>query len=182
MKAETVLKISMLDNIETAKKNLDEWITAYQKIATEHLLAENMADKLICRVKSAYKILDDREKLKTDSSLCQDTAFMESVVNEEEKAEAELDGDFPLGNEFDAEFAVQYFKITDLAKIQLGFANEVKVGYYSEFAYDVLIKQGFLYELENRWKEAEQCYNGVPTSRMVLEREYYCRRKAEERE
>lgn len=180
MKAETVLKIPMFGNIETAKKNLDEWITAYRKIAEEHPSAEDMANRLICRVNSAYAILEKREELKSSSLFCKDTAFMESVIESEEKAEAELDGDFPLGNEFDAEFAVPYFQITDLAKIQFGFASEVKAGYYSEFAYDVLIKQGFLYELEGRWKEAEKCYNGVSTSSSVLEREYYCRRKAEE--
>lgn len=180
MKAETVLKIPMFDNIETAKKNLDEWITAYRKIAEEHPSAEDMANRFICRVNSAYAILEKREELKSSSLFCKDTAFMESVIESEEKAEAALDGDFPLGNEFDAEFAVPYFQITDLAKIQFGFASEVKAGYYSEFAYDVLIKQGFLYELEGRWKEAEKCYNGVPTGSSVLEREYYCRRKAEE--
>lgn len=180
MKAETVLKISMFDNIETAKKNLDEWITAYRKIAEEHPSAEDMANRFICRVNSAYAILEKREELKSSSLFCKDTAFMESVIESEEKAEAALDGDFPLGNEFDAKFAVPYFQITDLAKIQFGFASEVKAGYYSEFAYDVLIKQGFLYELEGRWKEAEKCYNGVPTGSSVLEREYYCRRKAEE--
>lgn len=180
MKAETVLKIPMFGNIETAKKNLDEWITAYRKIAEEHPSAEDMANRFICRVNSAYAILEKREELKSSSLFCKDTAFMESVIESEEKAEAALDGDFPLGNEFDAEFAVPYFQITDLAKIQFGFASEVKAGYYSEFAYDVLIKQGFLYELEGRWKEAEKCYNGVPTGSSVLEREYYCRRKAEE--
>lgn len=180
MKAETVLKIPMFGNIETAKKNLDEWITAYRKIAEEHPSAEDMANRFICRVNSAYAILEKREELKSSSLFCKDTVFMESVIESEEKAEAELDGDFPLGNEFDAEFAVPYFQITDLAKIQFGFASEVKAGYYSEFAYDVLIKQGFLYELEGRWKEAEKCYNGVSTSSSVLEREYYCRRKAEE--
>ena len=180
MKAETVLKIPMFGNIEMAKKNLDEWITAYRKIAEEHPSAEDMANRFICRVNSAYAILEKREELKSSSLFCKDTAFMESVIESEEKAEAALDGDFPLGNEFDAEFAVPYFQITDLAKIQFGFASEVKAGYYSEFAYDVLIKQGFLYELEGRWKEAEKCYNGVSTSSSVLEREYYCRRKAEE--
>lgn len=180
MKAETVLKISMFDNIETAKKNLDVWITAYRKIAEEHPSAEDMANRFICRVNSAYAILEKKEELKSSSLFCKDTAFMESMIESEEKAEAELDGDFPLGNEFDAEFAAPYFQITDLAKIQFGFASEVKAGYYSEFAYDVLIKQGFLYELEGRWKEAEKCYNGVPTGSSVLEREYYCRRKAEE--
>lgn len=180
MKAETVLKIPMFGNIETAKKNLDEWITAYRKIAEEHPSAEDMANRFICRVNSAYAILEKREESKSSSLFCKDIAFMESVIESEEKAEAALDGDFPLGNEFDAEFAVPYFQITDLAKIQFGFASEVKAGYYSEFAYDVLIKQGFLYELEGRWKEAEKCYNGVPTGSSVLEREYYCRRKAEE--
>ena len=61
MKAETVLKIPMFGNIETAKKNLDEWITAYRKIAEEHPSAEDMANRFICRVNSAYAILEKRE-------------------------------------------------------------------------------------------------------------------------
>ena len=43
MKAELVLKISMLDNIEKAEKNRDEWITAYKKIAKEYPETEDMS-------------------------------------------------------------------------------------------------------------------------------------------
>ncbi len=32
MKAELVLKISMLDNIKKAENNRNEWITAYKKL------------------------------------------------------------------------------------------------------------------------------------------------------
>lgn len=180
MKAELVLKISMLDNIEKAEKNRDEWITAYKKIAKEYPETENMSLLLIDRINKAFKIIKNREELRLSGSFCGDTAFMDTVVEEEAKAEAELDGDFPLGNELDAEFALPYFQIIDLAKIQLGLANRVNPGVYCEYAYDVLIRKGFLYELDGSWQDALQCYCGVPTSSSVQNREYYCRRKAKE--
>lgn len=164
MKAELVLKISMLDNIEKAEKNRDEWITAYKKIAKEYPETEDMSLLLIDRINKAFKIIKSREMLRLSDSFCGDTAFMDTVVEEEAKAEAELDGDFPLGNEFDAEFALPYFQIIDLAKIQLGLANQVNPGIYCEYAYDVLVRKGFLCELDGRWRDAQHCYRGVPTS------------------
>lgn len=180
MKAELVLKISMLDNIEKAEKNRDEWITAYKKIAKEYPETEDMSLLLIDRINKAFKIIKSREMLRLSDSFCGDTAFMDTVVEEEAKAEAELDGDFPLGNEFDAEFALPYFQIIDLAKIQLGLANQVNPGIYCEYAYDVLVRKGFLCELDGRWRDAQHCYCGVPTSSSVQNREDYCCHKAEE--
>ena len=95
MKAELVLKISMLDNIEKAEKNRDEWITAYKKIAKEYPETEDMSLLLIDRINKAFKIIKNREELRLSDSFCGDTAFMDTVVEEEAKAEAELDGDFP---------------------------------------------------------------------------------------
>ncbi len=135
---------------------------------------------LIDRINKAFKIIKNREGIRLSGSFCGDTAFMDTMVEEEAKAEAELDGDFPLGNELDAEFALPYFQIIDLAKIQLGLANRGNPGVYCEYAYDVLIRKGFLYELDGRWQDALRCYCGVPTSSSVQNREYYCRRKVEE--
>lgn len=176
MKAETVLKLSGGD-IAAAEERCAEWIKAYNLVVNEHPSAEEKAEKLIARAKRALEVIKTRAE--AEPLICRDEAYMEEVLAAEEQREAELDGEFPLGSEFDASFANLYFTTENLARIQLGYFNEVRTGVYSEHAEDVLVRQGILHELNGRWKEAERCYNGVSLSRSVLEREYYCRKKAE---
>lgn len=176
MKAETVLKLSGGD-IAAAEERCAEWIKAYNSVVKEHPSAEEKAEKLIARAKRALEVIKTRAE--AEPLVCRDEAYMEEVLAAEEQREAELDGEFPLGSEFDASFANPYFTTENLARIQLGCFNEVRTGVYSEHAEDVLVRQGILHELNGRWKEAERCYNGVSLSWSVLEREYYCRKKAE---
>lgn len=176
MKAETVLKLSGGD-IAAAEERCAEWIKTYNSVVNEHPSAEEKAEKLIARAKRALEVIKMRAE--AEPLICRDEAYMEEVLAAEEQREAELDGEFPLGSEFDASFANPYFTTENLARIQLGYFNEVRTGVYSEHAEDVLVRQGILHELNGRWKEAERCYNGVSLSRSVLEREYYCRKKAE---
>lgn len=176
MKAETVLKLSGGD-IAAAEERCAEWIKTYNLVVNEHPSAEEKAEKLIARAKRALEVIKMRAE--AEPLICRDEAYMEEVLAAEEQREAELDGEFPLGSEFDASFANPYFTTENLARIQFGYFNEVRTGVYSEHAEDVLVRQGILHELNGRWKEAERCYNGVSLSRSVLEREYYCRKKAE---
>lgn len=178
MKAETVLKLNGGD-IAAAEERCAEWIKAYSAVAEEHPSAEEKAAKLIARAKNALDVIKTRAEAGAEPLYCKDEAYMEQVLAEEEQREAELDGEFPLGSEFDASFANPYFTTENLARIQLGYFNEVRTGVYYEHAEDVLVRQGILHELNGRWKEAERCYNGVSLSGSVLEREYYCRKKAE---
>ena len=178
MKAETVLKLNGGD-IAAAEEHCAEWIKAYSAVAEEHPSAEEKAAKLIARAKNALDVIKTRAEVGAEPLYCKDEAYMEQVLAEEEQREAELDGEFPLGSEFDASFANPYFTTENLARIQLGYFNEVRTGVYYEHAEDVLVRQGILHELNGRWKEAERCYNGVSLSESVLEREYYCRKKAE---
>lgn len=178
MKAETVLKLNGGD-IAAAEERCAEWIKAYSAVAEEHPSAEEKAAKLIARAKDALDVIKTRAEVGAEPLYCKDEAYMEQVLAEEEQREAELDGEFPLGSEFDASFANPYFTTENLARIQLGYFNEVRTGVYYEHAEDVLVRQGILHELNGRWKEAERCYNGVSLSGSVLEREYYCRKKAE---
>lgn len=178
MKAETVLKLNGGD-IAAAEERCAEWIKAYSAVAEEHPSAEEKAAKLIARAKDALDVIKTRAEAGAEPLYCKDEAYMEQVLAEEEQREAELDGEFPLGSEFDASFANPYFTTENLARIQLGYFNEVRTGVYYEHAEDVLVRQGILHELNGRWKEAERCYNGVSLSGSVLEREYYCRKKAE---
>lgn len=176
MKAETVLKLNGGD-IAAAEERCAEWIKAYSAVAEEHPSAEEKAAKLIARAKNALDVIKTRAEVGAEPLYCKDEAYMEQVLAEEEQREAELDGEFPLGSEFDASFANPYFTTENLARIQLGYFNEVRTGVYYEHAEDVLVRQGILHELNGRWKEAERCYNGVSLSGSVLEREYYCRKK-----
>lgn len=158
MHAETVLKLTMQDTLQQAAQNRDAWIRAYREIVSEHPAAEDLAEQLIDRVQRAYAVLEERETLRSDGSLCQDPAYMEEFIRQEEQQEAALDGTFPLGREEDAAFALPYFPIPDLARIQLGFAAQVHTGTYSEYAQDVLVRKGILLEVLGQWKEAERCY------------------------
>ena len=180
MHAETVLKLTMQDTLQQAAQNRDAWIRAYREIVSEHPAAEDLAEQLIDRVQRAYAVLEERERLRSDGCLCQDPAYMEEFIRQEEQQEAALDGVFPLGREEDAAFALPYFPIPDLARIQLGFAAQVHTGTYSEYAQDVLVRKGILLEVLGQWKEAERCYQGVSTSSAVQQREFACRTKARE--
>lgn len=180
MHAETVLKLTMQDTLQQAAQNRDAWIRAYREIVSEHPAAEDLAEQLIDRVQRAYAVLEERERLRSDGCLCQDPAYMEEFIRQEEQQEAALDGAFPLGREEDAAFASPYFPIPDLARIQLGFAAQVHTGTYSEYAQDVLVRKGILLEVLGQWKEAERCYQGVSTSSAVQQREFACRTKAQE--
>ena len=90
---------------------------------------------------------------------------------------ASLNGDFPLGNETDASFAGCYFSVSELAEMQCGLHHLIVAGSFNGYNFDVLVRKGFLAELYEDWPEAVHCYEGVPTSKSVQEREYECRRK-----
>ena len=92
---------------------------------------------------------------------------------------ASLDGDFPLGNAYDADFATPYFTIENLVRIQFGETHSVPTGHYVEPAYDVLVRKGFICELQKEWKQAEACYRGGGMGKSVQRREFECRRKKE---
>ena len=178
MKAETVLKLTLNDDLETALAHRDEFIKEYSRIAKEDITAEDTAALLTERAESAFGILKLRSELSENKLYCVDDAFMDEYIRDEEEKERLLDGDFPLGNEFDAEFALPYFSVAELALIQLGKSEDIAVGYYNGYNSDVLIRKGFINEMQGRWSEAEQCYSGVSTSESVQQRELYCREKA----
>ncbi len=167
MRPEVVLKLDLTfgttaEKIE-ARKN--EWIKIYNKIASENLAKEDICAVLIDRVKLAAKYCIER---------------LVEGKEENDGENALLDGDFPLGNAYDADFATPYFTLEQLAEIQCGATYSIKTGYYVEPAYDVLVRKGFIYELLHDWAEAEHCYGGVPLGASVSARERDCRLKKEE--
>ncbi len=184
MKPQTVLKIDPVGkNAEQIYAVRDQWISEYQKYIEENIDKEELGELLIQRVTSAAEMLIKRyvlvsieEQNKKDA----DSDFDYDDYNPEYKEEnASLDGDFPLGNAYDADFIVPYFGIKDLVRIQFGEIYSVPTGHYVEPAYDVLVRKGFIYELQGEWAQAEACYRGCGMAESVRRREAQCRRKKE---
>ena len=184
MKPQTVLKIDPVGkNAEQIYAVRDQWICEYQKYIEENPDKEELGALLIDRVTRAAEMLIGRyvgvpfeEQNKKDP----DSDFDYDDYNPEYKEEnASLDGAFPLGNAYDAEFATTYFTIENLVRIQFGETHSVPTGHYVEPAYDVLVRKGFIYELQKEWAQAEDCYRGGGMGKSIERREAECRRKKE---
>ncbi len=182
MKPQTVLKIDPIG--KTAQEIYavrDQWISEYKKYIEENPEKEELGAILIDRATRAAEMLIKRyaevpieEQNKKDA----DSDFDYDDYNPEYKEEnASLDGDFPLGNAYDAEFATPYFTIENLVRIQFGETHSVPTGHYVEPAFDVLIRKGFIHELLKEWAQAEACYSGGGMGKRVQNREFECRRK-----
>ncbi len=182
MKPQTVLKI---DPVGKTKEQIyavrDQWIAEYKKYIEANPDKEELGDILINRVTSAAEMLIKRyvdvpidEQNKKDP----DSDFDYDDYNPEYKEEnASLDGDFPLGNAYDADFMTPFFTIENLVRIQFGETDSVPTGQYVEPAYDVLVRKGIIHELKKEWAQAESCYSGGGMSKSVQRREFECRRK-----
>ena len=174
MKPELVLNLKDGDKPE---EKLREWLDAYTSYAGEYTNTEELAEMLSARAKKAYELILERgvSDMATSSH---DEAFYEESERVRAAEDAELDGDFPLGNTEDAEFANAYFTVDALAGIQLGKTNLIDCGEYTEYNYGALVRKGFIAEQNGKWLEAARCYEGVSVSETVQDREYMCRRKA----
>lgn len=182
MKPQTVLKIDPVGKTaEEIYAVRDQWTREYQKYIEENPENRELGAILIDRVTRAAEMLIKRyvgvpidEQNKKDS----DSDFDYDDYNPEYKEEnASLDGDFPLGDAYDADFMTPYFTIENLVRIQFGEAQSVPTGHYVEPAYDVLVRKGIIHELQKEWKQAEDCYRGGGMSKSVWQREFECRRK-----
>ncbi len=182
MKPEIALKLqySLLDKytreqIETIR---DEWIAAYREIAGSNSSKKGVCESFTDRINRAADLFIRRkiEPVKSDAISHDDYYYewLDEVKQEENNA---LDGDFPLGNEEDMEFASPYFSVKELAQIQMGCADDIFAGHYVEYADRVLVRKGILAEVKGDFKEAAAAYSGVSTSKMIQDREYACRRK-----
>lgn len=180
MRPETVLN---LDYNGDAKSQLSQWLSEYTSYLDDYPEKEEIIRKLISRAELAYKLYEQRLQEKRESlrgcSFHDDSYYIETARIQDDE-DSKLDGDFPLGNESDAVFVSKYFSVSDLVKIQLGFAERMLYSLQSEQADNVLIKKGILNEMTGQWKEAECCYCAVQADYSVQERALYCRRKAED--
>ncbi len=151
MKPQTVLKAT---TVEKATVNCEILSVEYDKIAAEYPEKEALCQALKARALRACALFEN--------------------ASEDFK---ELDGDFPLGNSYDGDFATPYFTLEKIALMQCGLQAKIKRAYYVEPAYDILVRNGFLAELEGDYKKAASCYSGVSLSSSVYERERACREK-----
>ncbi len=151
-----------------------KWIAEYKRIAKEHLYLEELCEMLTDRINRAADLFISRNVnpvTTQDGSCCERS---EDVKKEENDT---LNGDFPIGNDKDADFIVPHFGIGDLALIQCGLHEFVTAptDFYPET--DNSIRRGIIAELNGDWKEAERCYHSISYSMEVLDREHECRRK-----
>ncbi len=143
----------------------NEFIAQYGEIMKKYPEKEKICGFLTKRVFKAARLFEDRVQGSGPVQPCNggwDDSVYDWLDEQKEREEAEFDGDFPLGNAADAEFAAQYFTVKQIAYIQCGLFDEVNIGHYVEPAYDVLARKGFIAELKGDYKEALRCYDGDP--------------------
>lgn len=166
--------------VETVR---DEWIRAYREISGKDTSREKTCAYLIDRIERAAELFIRRYVEPTVSdAISHDDYYYEWLEEIKKDQDDTLDGDFPLGNGEDMEFASPYFTVRELALIQAGCADEVYAGYYVEYADRVLVRMGILAEARGDYHEAASAYSGVCYSKTIQEREHACRRKAKENE
>ncbi len=185
MKPEVVLKLNTSLKLTAAivEKRRDEWIAEYEQYISYSPKNEELGALLIDRVKRACdmcikRFVPNPKKVPRQGWADCDPAFYELQHQEELAEDASLDGDFPLGNSYDADFMTPYFSIEQLVQIQFGETYTVHTGHYVEPAYDVLVRKGIIAELNEEWREAETYYDGGGCYSMsVTNRQYECRDK-----
>lgn len=173
MKPETVLG---LKHGEEPQSKLRQWLEEYAAVAAKFPNTEDLTERLSKRAENACEFIVQRSKPEPASSSHDDMYYIE-VAKIRDDEDASSDGDFPLGNEADASFANCYFTISELAKIQCGLHHLITAGEFDGYNSDVLVRKGFIAELDGDFPEAVRCYGGVSTSKSVQKREYECRCK-----
>ncbi len=181
VKPEWVLNLQPGEDLQNKR---DEWLRAYEACAEEFVKTKEQAKALAARVERAAALLVERREVgaagAAESTASHDDTYYTEIARLMEAEDAALDGDFPLGNAADMRFASLYFSVPELARIQLGLQDSIDCGHYTEYSDAVLVKRGFLAELNGQWQQAARCYEGVSGSSMIQDREYACRKKAAE--
>ncbi len=180
MRPETVLgltfeEVNAENSLEIAKNKYAEWQKAYDKMEEYYPDKINKITGLRERVSRALKLFTVRKTAKDPGG--QGDGRLDEL---HAKEEAPFDGDFRLGNERDAFFALHFFTIEEQAYIQLGNHHMVSAGKFTGYNTDTCVRKGFIDELYECFDLAVANYALVSTSAMVQEREYYCRRKMKE--
>ncbi len=157
MKYSTVLGTS--DHAEAAKRR-DEFLKEYRKIEAEHPELERHCRKMRIRVRKAYERMT--APAPSIGFPAPDESFFDWLDEKNAEEQAEMDGNFPLGNERDAIFANRYFRVDQIARFICGLADEVNPGHYVEPAFDVIIRIAFVEEMKGNYAEAYRIYGSYP--------------------
>ncbi len=162
----------------------DKWIAEYEKYIRNNPVHEELGALLIDRAKRAAELCisrfvptEEKKKPVRQGWADCDPAFYEEESERYCAENAAFDGDFPLGNEKDAEFAGDHFTMEQLVQMQFGETYTVKIDEDLAHDYDLILRKGFLAELCGRWNEAEKCYSQVDLGWRVSDREKACRKK-----
>ncbi len=182
MNPQTVLKINPIKMTAAQVEYVrDQWISEYEKHMELTPELNDLCLALIERVKRASSLVIDRyvsdgKKSEFTSSVANcDPEYFDQDTDRYFEENDSLDGDFPLGNEKDAEFASPYFSIEQLVYIQLGKFDSVPEYYYLEPMYTSRFRIAFIAELKSDWSTAEYYYSLVGYGSGIDERQSKCR-------
>ena len=182
MKPQTALNLKYDPTEEYTRAQIealrDEWIAAYRSIAEDDPSKKELCERLTERISRAAELFIGRNvEPPVSDATNHDDYYYEWLDEVKQEQDAELDGDFPLGNQTDMEFASPYFSIKEFALIHTGRAADIYAGYYVEYADRVLVRRGILAEAMGDLGEAIGAYSGVTYSKTVQRRENLCRRR-----
>ncbi len=162
----------------------DKWIAEYEKYIRNNPIHKDLGTLLIDRAKRAAELCirrfvptkDKKKPVRQGWADC-DPAFYEEESERYCAENATFDGDFPLGCEKDAEFAGDHFTMEQIVKMQFGETYTVKIDEDLAYDYDLVLRKGFIAELNGQWNEAEKCYAQVDLGWRISDREKACRKK-----
>ena len=120
---------------------LKQWLDAYSEIGKRHPELEETVKRLTARIRLADALFRGLANL---GSTPDDTAYGERVEQENkiyDEADA-LDGDFPLGDEYEVFVARYLFSIREMAYIQAGLAAELDPADISQVPRDKIFTIG----------------------------------------
>ena len=158
MTPETVLGVKFPYDDDEVRAKQKEWLAVYRELALAYPAVRERAEHLAARVDAAYA----------------------SYTGKEKREETFFDGDFPLGNERDMGFAIRYFSLGELARIELGLSFTIDLEATAQNVPADRVRRAFLAETEGRWADAVREYASLSkvSGGNVAERERACIEKA----
>ncbi len=180
MKPQTALKFKYSVTESYTREEIeavrDAWVKEYEEIAKEFPDKRALCETLAARAAQAAALLVDRVVPKENPpfALSHDEYYYEWLEEQKAEENAALDGDFPLGNEEDMAFASPFFSTRELALLQVGLADRIACGKFTGYNTDVRVREGFVAEMQGKYREAAVAYNAVSTSMAVDKRQHAC--------
>ncbi len=128
--------VLLTEDLAKARENRDCLIAHYQSIAIAHPELAGQCQGLMSRAERAYELLSERLDPPAGASVSwQINDYLSDQDNARRFSEnAELDGDFPLGNEADAALAACHLSLEEIARLQCGLGEASDAGRAAEQA------------------------------------------------